>query len=212
MSQVLVFGDSIAFGFWDREGGWVDRLKRFLAASSIDSNFDNYCPVYNLGIPGDTSEDLLERFKFELCQRKNDFEKYVIIFSIGGNDSQKILSQNRHKVTKEKFADNLKELINLAKKYTEKIILIGLTPVDESRSDPLFWIPDRSYKNEYMQIYDEIIQKISLEEGVFYINLFDKLYGDHYSGLLEDGLHPTSEGHKRIFEIIKDYLKEKEIT
>lgn len=27
--RVLVFGDSITQGFWDTEGGWVERLRKY---------------------------------------------------------------------------------------------------------------------------------------------------------------------------------------
>lgn len=206
MAQVIVFGDSMIFGFWDREGGWVDRLKVNLAAKSLDSNLDNYCPVFNLGIPGDTSQDLLERFEFEINQRKNGFEKRVLIFGIGGNDSQQIISEGMHKVSPETFAMNVSKLIKLAKGYSEKIVFVGPIPVDESRTDPLFWMPDRSYKNDYVVQYNEILQRLTLENGVYFIDLFKSFFTDNYIGFLEDGLHPTSEGHKKILQIVEGYL------
>ena len=30
MPQISVFGDSITYGAWDREAGWVERLKKVL--------------------------------------------------------------------------------------------------------------------------------------------------------------------------------------
>jgi len=32
-----------------------------------------------------------------------------------------------------------------------------------------------------------------------------------YKGLLEDGLHPNSTGHKKIYEIVKGFLVENRI-
>lgn len=206
MAQVFVFGDSLVFGFWDREGGWVDRLKVQIAKKSLESNLDNYCPVYNLGIPGDTSQDLLERFEFEINQRQNGFEKSVLIFGIGGNDSQRIISEGVHKVSPETFAINISKLIKLAKRYSEKIVFVGLIPVDESRTDPLFWMPDRSYKNNYIRQYNEILRRSCLENQVHFIDLFDTFLTDYYAGFLEDGLHPTSEGHKKILQLVEIFL------
>lgn len=208
MAQILVFGDSIAFGFWDREGGWVDRLKKALAKQSIDSGLDNYCPLYNLSIPGDTTEDLLERFYFEFSQRKNDYEKYIIIFAIGINDSHLVGSDKRPKVPIGHFKGNIKQLIKQARQITERIIFIGLTPVDESRTDPLFWIPDRSYTNESINQYNEVIKQVCSQEGAYFIEIYNYFKTDHYIGLLEDGLHPTSEGHKRIFELVEPWKKQ----
>ena len=68
MPQILIFGDSIIYGAWDREGGWAARLRKFLDEKTLTEE-DFYCLVYNLGISGDTTEDLLERFEFETEQR-----------------------------------------------------------------------------------------------------------------------------------------------
>ena len=79
--KILVFGDSIAYGAWDREGGWVQRLRRFLDEKNSD------VLVYNLSIDSDTTEDLLERFEFETKQRIRG-DEIILIFAIGVNDSQ----------------------------------------------------------------------------------------------------------------------------
>lgn len=211
MAQILIFGDSISFGFWDKEGGWVDRLKRALASKSIDSDLEKYCSLYNLGVPGDTTDGLLERFKEELKARKNDYEDYILIFAIGINDSHFVGSARRHKVALERFEQNLKKIVKLAKEVTEKIVFVGLLPVDESRTDPLYWIPDRAYTNQSVIEYDQEIKQICLEQGVHFIEIFQSFKVDHYIGLLEDGLHPTSEGHRRILELVKKYLEENKI-
>ena len=78
MTQILVFGDSIDLGMWDVEGGWVQRLRRFLDKKTLaDSNF--YYEVYNLGISGDTAEDLLESFEFETKKRLSNGEEAIFI-------------------------------------------------------------------------------------------------------------------------------------
>ena len=48
---VFVFGDSIAWGLYDDRGGWVGRL--WNGRSRL---------VYNLGVDGETSEDISKRF------------------------------------------------------------------------------------------------------------------------------------------------------
>lgn len=30
MAKILVFGDSIAYGKWDSDGGWVARLRKYV--------------------------------------------------------------------------------------------------------------------------------------------------------------------------------------
>lgn len=57
--NILVFGDSIALGLWDENGGWVGRLTEFLIKRSIAADLEENFEVYNLGISGDTTEGLL---------------------------------------------------------------------------------------------------------------------------------------------------------
>ena len=40
MGRILIFGDSITYGAWDKEGGWVQRLRKFLDERNLtDPNF-----------------------------------------------------------------------------------------------------------------------------------------------------------------------------
>lgn len=211
MPRILVFGDSISYGAWDKKGGWVQLLKGFLFEKSLTNpNFD--CKVYNLGISGDTTEDLLERFKFEAKQRtKREEEKPIIIFAIGLNDSYFIQSKNGVAVLAEKFKENIQKLINLAQKFSSKIIFIGLTPVDEPKVSPMPWDRDKSYSNENVAKYNEIIRMVCSENNIYFVEIFENLMKEKYKKLLEDGAHPNSDGHKRIFEIVKDFLIENKI-
>ena len=59
--QFFIFGDSITYGVIDREGGWANRLRKYLDARTLDSNGKDLFMLYNLGISGDTSADLLAR-------------------------------------------------------------------------------------------------------------------------------------------------------
>ncbi len=141
MKGFLVFGDSIVYGAWDKEGGWVQRLRKFLEEKQED------VLVYNLGVSGDTTDSLLERFQAEAKARLKDSEG-VIIISIGVNDSH--LFKNKNCVPLEKFQQNIKRLVSLSKEISSKVIFVGLTPVDETKTTPIPWDKDRFYKNEYI--------------------------------------------------------------
>jgi lysophospholipase L1-like esterase len=211
MAQILVFGDSIAYGAGDeKEGGWVNRLKKVLDKGPFTSP-DFYCLVYNLAISGDSLDDLLKRFEFETEQRLKEGESTVFIFAIGINDSQFIQSQNNLRSSLPEFQNNLRDIIKLAKKYSSKIIFVGLTPVDETKTVSLPWNSDKSYKNEYIEKYNKIMKSVSKENKIYFINIFDKLVKSDYRNLLVDGLHPNSKGHQKIFEIVKDFLTENKI-
>jgi lysophospholipase L1-like esterase len=205
MAQILVFGDSITYGAWDKEGGWVQRLRKFLDEKN-STNPDFYCLVYNLGISGDNSNDLLERFEFETKQRLEENEETVIIFAVGVNDSQFVHSENKHRVPLNEFKENIQKLIKLAQKYSSKIIFVGLTTVDETKTTPIPWDADKSYQNKFIQKYNQIVKQVCKENKIYFVEIFEEFTNLNHQKLLEDGLHPNSEGHKKIFEIIKEFL------
>ncbi|MCH8741972.1 hypothetical protein IH779_03700 [Patescibacteria group bacterium] len=207
MAKILIFGDSIAHGAWDTEkGGWVQRTKSFLDEETL-SESENEHTIYNLGVSGNNTEDLLERFEFETKQRlKEDDEELIFIFAIGVNDSQFIHSKNGLKFSPEEYKSNLNQLLNLAKKFSSKIIFVGLTPVDEAKTTPIPWNTDKSYKNEYIKKFNDVLSEFCKEKKIYFIEIFKELIEKDYQSLLEDGLHPNSEGHKKVFEIVRDFI------
>jgi len=205
MTRVLIFGDSITAGAWDKGGGWTQRLIKFLFGKVIDGN-DFYGFAYNLGVSGDTTEDLLERFEFETKARLKDTEETVFLFSIGANDSALVHSKKSMNIPENKFRKNIQNLIRLAQKYSSKIVFVGLFPVDEPKVDPIPWAPDKSYKYQNSKEYNDIIKNVCIKNKIYFIDMFNKITKMNYKKLLEDGVHPNTEGHKLIFESVKDFL------
>lgn len=210
MTRIIVFGDTITAGALDyEEGGWVNRLRKFLDMKVfVDRKFSYR--VYNLGISGDTTEDILYRLEFEAKNRIKEIEDNIIIFQIGINDSLFILDKEKLITPHKNFIENIEKLIKISRKITEKIVFIGLTPVNESKVNPLPWRREVSYKNEYIRRYDDAIREICKKNDVGFIDVFGGLKSD-YDKLLEDGVHPNAEGHQKIFEDIKDFLIEKKM-
>jgi lysophospholipase L1-like esterase len=204
MAHILVFGDSITYGAWDKEGGWVQRLREFLDEKRI-SNPDVYYLTYNLGISGETTEGFLKRLEFETKQRLWEKEEIIFIFQIGGNDAAFLHEENRLWVPLEKYKENLKRSLEIAKKFSSKIIFLGLLPVDETRTTPLSWNPI-SHKNEYAKKFNDTLRSFCKENNIYFIEIFEELIKTDYPKLLEDGLHPNSEGHKKIFKITRDFF------
>jgi len=192
--NICIFGDSITYGAFDSEkGGWANRLRLHL-----DSRDDFEDEVYNLGISGDNTEGILERFDAEIKFREPGF----LIFAIGINDSQYVISENQNRVPVEKFEQNIKELISRAKKITDKILFVGLTPVDETKTTPIPWNIDKMYKNEYVEKYNNKIKEVCESEKVDFINIFSEMAKGNYKTMLIDGLHPDSKGHRWIADKI----------
>ncbi|HUW71900.1 MAG TPA: GDSL-type esterase/lipase family protein [Candidatus Humimicrobiaceae bacterium] len=200
MSTICVFGDSIAWGAFDSEsGGWAERLKLYMRSKSeID--------VYNLGVSGNKTPGLLKRFEAEIKSRMEENLETVIIFAIGINDSYFLHSKNENVTKFEDFKKNIENLIVLAQKFSSKVIFVGLTPVDETKTTPIPWDTNKSFKNENIKKYNEMIKSACEKENIYFIQIFDEWIKSDYKKLLEDGLHPNAAGHEKIFEVVKDFL------
>ncbi|KYK26976.1 hypothetical protein AYK26_04390 [Euryarchaeota archaeon SM23-78] len=203
MTRILVFGDSIAFGDCDNKGGWVQRLRECLYKYDVS--------VYNLSISGDTTDGVLERFDFETKQRLNTEKELLILFAIGINDSRMDHSKKDQSVNLKDFKTNLKEIIRLARKHASKIVFIGLTPVDESKTTPIPWIEGIDYNNNYVKEYNDSIKTICDKEKIPFIDIYEEFRKQDYKALLEGGLHPNSEGHELMFQIIKEFLVKRKL-
>ncbi|OHA62828.1 MAG: hypothetical protein A3E07_03445 [Candidatus Wildermuthbacteria bacterium RIFCSPHIGHO2_12_FULL_45_9] len=192
--NILIFGDSITWGAYDPEqGGWATRLRNYFEAK------DNDTDVYNLGISGDTTADLLNRIEIEAKSR----EPNLIIFAIGINDAQFIHSTNGLRVSLDEFQQNLTKLLSIAKKFTGKIVFVGLTKVDESKTTPIPWNTNKSYTNENIKRLDTVIEKFCEENKLKFISM-DSVVGN---GDLIDGLHPNTKWHIKIFNRIKSEVE-----
>src|SRR3989344_2210257 len=125
MTTLLVFGTSTVYGAWDSEGGWVQRLRRYLDEKQL-ANPELYYIVYNLGVSGDTSRDVLERFDSETKNRlEGSNDEIVIVLAIGSNDSIVNNKTNKTNIPIEDFSSNVEQLILKAKKYADKVIFVG---------------------------------------------------------------------------------------
>ena len=192
--SILIFGDSITWGAYDPEqGGWATRLRNYF------ENKDNDVGVYNLGISGDTTADLLERIEVEAKSR----EPNLIIFAIGINDAQFIHSTNGLRVSLDEFQQNLAKLLSIAKKFTDKIVFVGLTRVDESKTTPISWNTDKSYTNENIKRLDNAIEKFCEDNKLKFISMESVVGNDD----LIDGLHPNTQGHTKIFNRMKSEVE-----
>lgn len=194
MTNLCAFGDSITWGMYDPEGGgWATRLRNYYEAQGARE-----VDVYNLGISGDSTDRLIYRLNTELTARRTD----AVILAIGINDSRLHVSENKHFVSKDDFRSNLGKILAIVREKNCRIMLLGLTPVDESKVMPVPWAPDIHYSNAYIEAYDAIIKEVAAQHNHPYIPLFMLLELTD----LHDGLHPNSTGHQKIFEVVKKQM------
>ena len=190
--DILIFGDSIAYGVGDPLlGGWVDLLKRYVW--SIKSNLN----VYNFCIDGNSTRDLLHRLSIQSAQTL--YKKEAVFIAIGINDS--VFYQDGTVFMNEmEFSDNMKKLIAQAKSFSENIYIVGITAVDENITSPFADSrTGKTYANKRIQKFNAVLQEISASEGIKFISLFGLIDVD---ADMFDGLHVKTKGQKKMFDKI----------
>ncbi|MDP2630727.1 MAG: SGNH/GDSL hydrolase family protein [Candidatus Uhrbacteria bacterium] len=188
--EIGIWGDSITYGAGDSEAlGWVGRLRKLLEKGDDVG-------VYNFGICGDTTDDLLKRFSVEADAIKPN----IIVFAIGINDSKYPVGETENVIPLEKYEQNMQELLKLARNHTDKITIVGATKADET----LVRKSGARFVNEVILTYNNFLKELSESESLTYVDVFDVLDIDTD---LDDGLHPNAQGYEKLFGTIKEFVK-----
>lgn len=204
--RVLVFGDSITQGYWDTDGGWVERLRKHYDSLQVtDLQSRDEATIFNLGISADNSDDILERIEAETISRTRHGDLPIVILQIGVNDSSSDVLPNNISVRMpiNDYENNLGTIIRKIGPISSKIIFVGSSACDETRTTPVFW-GEYYYTNKAIRTYENMMKDIAAENEVAFIPVFDKFMEKlkQEKELLSDGLHPNNEGHDFMFEII----------
>lgn len=204
--RVLVFGASITQGFWDTEGGWVARLRRHYDELELKEMQDKQPTIFNLGISGDTSSDLLKRFDAEASARlRTGTKSGAIIFFIGTNNAY--IEGSNEWLGVDPYRRDLESLLKKARVFTDKIMLVELPPCEEQKTTPVSW-RDIYYTNERISKVNEVIAHLGENNSLSVVKTFDKIVREMKNGkeLYVDGLHPNNEGHQIICELVRPEL------
>jgi lysophospholipase L1-like esterase len=204
MSKILIFGGSSVYGYCDREGGWAQRLRTYADEANVH-RAEDFHEVFNLGIYGDSTRNIVKRFDVEAEARlrlSKGMNNTVIIFQCGTNDSQYVRSRDSRRVPVEEFEQNIRVLLEKAKQMTEKVMIVGMSLVDESLTSPIASNPDIFFENESIILYDDILQRICRDQNVPYLAVRELAV--HLS---EDGIHQDSTGHRLIYELVRNFLQ-----
>lgn len=196
--RIIAMGDSLVYGYGDREGGgWVERLRRHWMNSDQDH------VLYNLGIRGDRTSQVNSRLCHEFNYRGELRNKYpdLIILSVGVNDSARLGHiQGRNVTNYEQFIGDINNLLDQAQKLSS-VMFVGMIPVDEEKMPFL----DCFYYNLRDQYhYKEITKKACANRQIPYLDVFDMWMsrGEHWrkTQMLYDGLHPNVKGYEYLFQ------------
>jgi lysophospholipase L1-like esterase len=202
--NIICFGDSITYGYQLKQG-WPDCLKDLLNKKDVANR------VYNLGIPSETTKDLLNRFENELKPRLSNKRKNIVIFAFGANDSAIIKEDNSYLVPIQDYVLNLKQMINtvLTLNPDSIVYLLGITKVNDIilASDPN---DNQIRSNQQVIEYNNALDGIakfyySLNESGKVVFIDTSELPDSYIG--NDGLHLTQNGEFFLGEQILKALK-----
>lgn len=201
MDNLLIFGDSITRGEFDLEGGgWAERLKAYAFARRV---LEGQKPlyVYPLGIPGESSDGVTKRLIAEISIRQDPGEEGLVLLATGINDS-KIMSETGTNATELSiFTKRYEKFITDSKDFGATVWCIGLTRSDESGTPT----SQNRFVNAEIEKYDAEIKRLAALHGVPYIQMSDVFPTN--SQYMSDTVHPNAEGHRLMFERVKEHLE-----
>lgn len=199
--KIVAIGSSSLAGVGDPQGGgFMGRLKKWHESN----NFGNL--LYNLGISGDTTTGMLKRLTSEASLRKPD----LIIIASGLNDTRRIGKKDAPVTTpKDEFRNNITSLIKKGESLCD-VVFVSVYPIDDTKTTPLaYWKKDYYYFMDIATEYAAIAKNVCNKENIPYFDVFNKwLETDYKKWLADDGLHANAEGHTRIYEELKNFLKD----
>lgn len=193
MQTIVFIGDSITEGAADHErGGWTRRL-----AATLPDGWE----AMHAGVGGDTIFHILARLEQDALIYQPD----ILVLAVGINDSRRYTA-GRYEVKLEDFERGLAEFASRIAGQATRILIVGLTPVDEPRTLPI--AEDLHYTQIAASDYDAALRRFAAQHGYGYVALmpvFEQAGGA--ARLTSDGLHPTPAGHALIADAVRSQLE-----
>lgn len=208
--RILIFGDSITHGFFDKEGGWAVRLVNQYHWDSYENRDKNgrWVESFNLGISGDKAGGVLKRFDAEVAARQIYPETNVIVIAIGTNDSwitdDKPVNDPHH------YAEEISELIAKAKLITDRVLFVGMPSVDDKMcNDGWQYSSEKpATSNDRIWEFEQALRTTCAKQNVPLVKIFETFKArDEQQSLLSDGLHPNDAGHALIADLVKPEIE-----
>jgi len=182
--KLIALGDSITYGAWDPAGGWVARLRGLVCA---DRRSDQWL-VHNLGVPGDTSADLLARVPNEVDARllRDPYPVVATVF-VGTNDLKRP-DGGAPQVPLERYRHNLSAIVDSLAPRAARVVLVGLPPVGAAAAT-------RSVDD--VRRYQAAMSAVADARGLPHVALCEAMDAQMLDA---DGVHPNGSGHRFIAE------------
>lgn len=160
--------------------------------------------VDNLGIGGDTSKGLLNRFDAEVLSRNPDVVTVLIgINNVWGHfDIRSNFPDNVAALNPEHYESHLRKMIEKTLNYGSKMVLITPFFLESNKNDPMRNLCDK---------YNAIVKKLADEYGTYFCDVqaaFDAFMEKESAYLLSnDRVHPNPAGQYIIATELMKILK-----
>jgi len=198
--RIAFFGSSSVHGYGDTEmGGFVHRF-RLWHEGQRPGNI-----VYQLGVFGETTASLTARIAAEGRPRR----PHLIVLYPGFNDLRKKGGpEGENLVSLVEYQELVTQLLKAAIEIAPTIVMTGL-PFDDSKTTPL-----KGTKLFYLSCeaerYTEKVREACRESQVPVLDCFLLWQSLNRNTLLaEDGLHASPDGHRVLFEQVRDFIVSK---
>ncbi len=179
-ARVIFMGNSIT-------EGWLN----------FRPNFFKNNPYINRGISGQTTPQMLIRFRQDVIKLK----PAAVVILAGIND----IAGNTGPSTIEMIADNIISMSEMTKTNQIKVIICSVLP---AYSFP--WNPDIKPAEEVIKL-NKLLKSYTNENGLIYADYFSAMVND-VNGLKEelgyDSVHPNESGYIIMEPIIQKSIKE----
>ncbi|MFD6913923.1 GDSL-type esterase/lipase family protein [Streptomyces virginiae] len=204
--RIVVVGDSIAYGRCDPRGGWAGHL----AAAHIAGN-EAERRLFNLAVPGSTLTDVGEQTPALLAARRPD----TLLVAAGINDSavpaagttaqadadlpagsgSSSASDSEETADFARLAGSLDTLAATALGHNARLVVAGPSWLDEDRT--------REYEGLRFTRARALALRAFLRawceaNHIDFLDLWEPLR--ERTELFVDGLHPSAEGHRALYE------------
>jgi lysophospholipase L1-like esterase len=192
MKKLVLFGDSITAGYGEEA---ITPILQELIAKGIAAQNLETIEIVNAGMPGDRTEEGLQRLDKDVLAEKPD----IVTIFFGANDTN-----SDRLVPLEKYAENLETMIE--KIGREKVILLTPPYVDCQRK------PTRD--DARIRTYVERVKVIGANYELPVIDLYQAMvvYPGTDEFLQEDGLHFSKTGYEFLAALIVREIKGRLMT
>jgi lysophospholipase L1-like esterase len=211
MTQIFIFGASLAYGVGAEKSGWADLLKQSLHAKMYgkDGMGEKY-ELYNFAQPGVGIEFVLvtaiEQLKF---YRRTG--KVIAIVQVGGNNAKAEDKPDNFVVSVEEYEHLMSQLLEKLKDNVDELIMLDMPPIDDRMTNPKInpFTGRKSYfQNDRLVLFNHSLMKLCAKYGVGHVDLtIDPEEWKKGSNIAADGFHPNQKGHQHIFEKLSPVIE-----